>query len=198
MAEVVKNSPDLVVEIERDGRVVRRDCHLVGLWHGEAHLDSEKWIEPGVEVSIHFRLVSLAGTILYCKATSGGYRVSVQIGKDAEHGRREPRFPILMEGIARILGHAEAIVTNGLLTDISRSGLGINLDIAVGIGSMICFETGQFVLAGEVRHCRRESEGNYKVGLVISDIFTGEKRLPDSSRVLGMLRRGLRSPLAKQ
>jgi hypothetical protein len=187
----VNPGPALTVEIEREGRVSRCTCHLLGIGQGEAHLHSEKWIEPGIEVVIHFKLISLTGSVLYCNPKDTGHRICILINSNTESKRREPRFPIMFPGTATIFSGSQTVMTDGTLTDISQSGLGMKLDVAVSVGSMICFENDSFVLAGEVRHCSPVSAGDYKIGVEISDIFEGQPRNPMSARILGVFRRGV-------
>ena len=180
---------DLTVELVRNGMPVRRNCKLLGIAGGDAHLFSETWLEPGIEVKIHFTMVSLSGVVVYSKGKQAGYRVSVHLDTGTDRVRREPRFPIQFHGIATVFDDEKAVVVPALLTDISRSGLGMQLEVAAPVDAMICIETESFVVSGEVRFCEEQSEGKYQVGIEVSDVFEGHGRNQDS--VLGVIRRGL-------
>lgn len=83
-------------------------------------------------------------------------------GKDA---RTEPRFSVREEPAALwVLNHQQSRAREARLLDISHSGLGIVLEEEIPAGSWIRVEFGDVAVFGEVRYCRQQGGGEYRLG----------------------------------
>jgi hypothetical protein len=84
--------------------------------------------------------------------------------------RRERRYVTFEEVEVCILG-AESRCVQAILRDVSRSGLGLMLGVAVKAGAHLeIVLRDRAIIFGEVRYCRRSSHA-YQVGVVIEDIY---------------------------
>lgn len=83
-------------------------------------------------------------------------------GKDA---RSEPRFSVREEPAALwVLNQHQTRLRAARLLDISHSGLGILLEEEIPTGSWIRVEFGDVAVFGEVRYCRPQAGGEYRLG----------------------------------
>ncbi|QOY89385.1 PilZ domain-containing protein [Paludibaculum fermentans] len=83
-------------------------------------------------------------------------------GKDA---RTEPRFAVREEkAVLWVLHPRQAHAREGRLLDVSHSGLGIVLPEEIPAGSWIRVEFGDVAVFGEVRYCRQQAGGEFRMG----------------------------------
>ncbi|MGC4048937.1 MAG: PilZ domain-containing protein [Paludibaculum sp.] len=110
-------------------------------------------------------------------------------GKDA---RTEPRFSVREESASLwVLNHHPSQLRQARLLDISHSGLGILLEEEIPAGSWIRVEFGDIAVFGEVRYCRRQVGGDYRLGALTDWVIAktdiarwGALRGQDSERQL--------------
>ncbi len=83
-------------------------------------------------------------------------------GKDA---RTEHRFAVREEkAVLWVLHPRQAHAREGRLLDVSHSGLGIVLPEEIPAGSWIRVEFGDVAVFGEVRYCRQQAGGEFRMG----------------------------------
>jgi hypothetical protein len=84
--------------------------------------------------------------------------------------RREQRY-LTHETVEVCVLEAESRQEQGILRDVSRSGLRIELNLAVeaGVRLEVVLRNGTIIF-GETRYCRRLA-GSYQVGMVIEDVY---------------------------
>lgn len=84
--------------------------------------------------------------------------------------RREKRYVTYEQVEVCILGTENRCV-QGILRDVSRSGLRIELGVAVKTGALLeIVLPDRAIIFGEVRYCRRSAH-SYQAGVVIEDIY---------------------------
>ena len=93
--------------------------------------------------------------------------------------RKEPRYPTnepVDVEILRALSH-----TSGVILDVSRSGLSLQLDSAVGRGAHIKIKfPKRLIIFGEVRYCRKTGT-RYHAGALIETLLFTHK--PDDEHI---------------
>jgi hypothetical protein len=121
---------------------------------------------------------STAATVLY------------SVGEDTEHwatikvdpeNRRESRIPVNASG-RLILPHSNpAIAMDALITDVSKSGLGLQTDDFIPVPKPVKIVLDCGIVFGETRHCRRVSESTHKhqVGIEIQTVILRGEADPD-------------------
>ncbi len=149
---------------------------LLRIGNGQLHFQSDRWIEPGREIAARFNHIALTGAVAYCKRQDdGGYLTCVDVATESAQARREPRFPIDVPGTIIVIGDHGTSVMDGVITNISSSGLGLKMPSEAEVSSTICIETAQLLVAGEVRHCSMVP-GGFSVGILLTDIFSDQAR----------------------
>jgi hypothetical protein len=155
-------------------------CSLLGIGLGRAHLHSEIPMPESWGVRLHFDSLSIPGEVQYSTRDGDGWRICVSVGSEPERNRMEPRFPINQAGRITILNPVGSICCNCVLTNISRSGLGLTAAEPAEPGAMV-YVVGNFgLVVGEVRHCSQGADGRYGMGLETMGVYASvESVLPD-------------------
>lgn len=163
-------NPNVLVEVV--GRVgPPYTCGLLGIGNGEAHLLSANCFGESSKVILIFDRLAISGEVLYSKRKGDAYRTAVSLGSDRERERKEPRFPINQVGRITILNAAGTICGLCILTDMSGSGLGLTTLHQADLACMV-YVVGDFgLVVGEVRHCRRDDNGRYRIGIKTTGVY---------------------------
>ncbi|MGA2711747.1 MAG: PilZ domain-containing protein, partial [Bryobacteraceae bacterium] len=127
-------------------------------------------------VFVKFKKVTLEAIVQYSNPKDAGYRLCLSVTGEPERRRREPRLPVHQPATITSLCDG-AIVFEGTLTDLSRSGLRAQIREPLMVGTIVCVETQTTIVVGEIRHCG-ERDGHYEIGVEITDILT-DTILPD-------------------
>jgi len=87
--------------------------------------------------------------------------------------RREARYPT--QDAAEVeVRHGEILRIPAMVVDVSRSGLRLELPLAVGRGEQVKINLPrQMVILGEIRYCRRAGIV-YHAGVLIQDVFQAQ------------------------
>jgi hypothetical protein len=158
------------------------NCTLLRIGNGQLHLQSDRWIEPGRRIAARFDHITVKGDVIYCKwRNEGGYLICVDVAMESTQMRREPRFPIEIPGTVILIGDRGTSVVNGIITDISTSGLGLRIPSEAQVSSTICVETAKLLVAGEVRHCSTVT-GGFSIGILLTDVFADQTQPHRRSR----------------
>ena len=96
-----------------------------------------------------------------------------QIACDTEERRREPRFPASARVEIEIEKPAVGRV-QGTVFEVSRSGLRLELPLAIEAGTCIKINLKNVVVSGEVRHCRPAKTG-FSAGVFVKGVSIPEK-----------------------
>lgn len=83
--------------------------------------------------------------------------------------RAEPRYET-GDCIAQILMAEEEITCEGVVMDVSRSGLRLRTDCHLKDDRMVTVRVGHITVAGRVRYCQRNQDGTFDTGVLICDI----------------------------
>jgi hypothetical protein len=162
----------LSLEIHIEGKDSTVSGLLVDIGSGQIHLRCERWMEPGSNVSLRVNRIRLRATITYCRFKRDSYLACLELASGTAQQRSEPRFPLNIPGEMVLLGSAGAQVTQGVIKDISHSGLGLRIPVPVEISALICIDTGELLIVGEARHCAPADEGEYSIGVRLTDVFS--------------------------
>jgi hypothetical protein len=121
---------------------------------------------------------STAATVLY------------SVGEDTEHwatikvhpeNRRDSRIPVNASGRLIVTHSNPAIATDALITDVSKSGLGLQIDHVIPVPELVKIVLDCGIVFGETRHCRQvcESTGKHQVGIEIETVILRGEADPD-------------------
>lgn len=168
-----------------------RSCTLLGIERGKFHVRLDDWIEPASRVSAAFARITLTGEVVYCTRKDGWYRTCVAIISNDDQSRRQPRLPVQLPGRVVIMADHGTESDQGLLLDVSVSGMRVDVPHRVEPGTMIFVETGSILVVGEVRHCDEGRNGRFEAGVEITDTLYDVKSGQDSPGVFRNMRRKL-------
>ena len=157
--------------LRSDGSRREQKCVLLRIKSGQIHLQTYTRVNPGSSVHVRLDRASIAGVVDHSKQEQHGYVTCVLTSH--EH-RREPRFPVNLPCKVIVLGCKSTIPLPGNVADISESGLAIQIRSLIEIESIVCIETPDAVMAGEVRHCRKAGRGAFIAGIRITDSFPAD------------------------
>ncbi len=101
------------------------------------------------------------------------FRDESQTTCDMEDRRREPRFPASARVEIEIQNPRVGRV-QGTVFEVSRSGLRLELPIALEAGTCIEINLKNVVVSGEVRHCR-PAETGFSAGVFVKRVSIPEK-----------------------
>ena len=87
---------------------------------------------------------------------------------ETQLNRREPRLPCNPTGVhAHLEGSGRHFI--GQIVEVSRTGVQIQMDEAVPVGSVMTVEFGGTTLTGDIRHCEPR-DGHFTVGIQTNDV----------------------------
>ncbi len=145
-------------------------CVLLGINQGAVHLSTRSWIAPGTRALMRFEHLVVQGNVDYCVEKHGEYLTCVI----SDDGRNSPRFPVDEPGSLTVLSGELNEKFECRLTDLSRSGLGVDTLAQVEVGWMICVLTASMLAVGEVRHQRQNGDGSRHVGISVTDVISDQ------------------------
>jgi hypothetical protein len=135
--------------------------------HGAVHVNVGTCIEPS-DVRVWFSDDCYrSGQLSFCRADARGFCAGIYLEADPSHQQRsEIRVPLANEGaIVTVLENADPGRREAQATDISKSGLGLLVDRTLPQGAWIKVELSFGIAFGDVRYCKEESPGLFRVGL---------------------------------
>ena len=117
------------------------------------HIRANDWIEPASRVSAMIGRITVSGEVVYCTRKDTWYRACIALNSENE-GRREPRLPVRLPGSVVVLsGDGGEQAVEGLVLDVSVSGMRLRIPQGVETETMIFVEMASTLVVGEVRHC---------------------------------------------
>lgn len=85
--------------------------------------------------------------------------------------RTEPRFASRTPCDVSVMTPGSACSAQGVICDLSRSGLGLTMSCPLASGLEVMVRFGRLVIFGAVRYSRRGENGEYHVGVGLRDVF---------------------------
>lgn len=148
---------------------------------GSMELITPLFIGPSQTIEIVYLECRVECRVIRCvELTGDNHVVTVRLLRCAGVDMRaEPRVPILLNGTLQTFGSAERHAVRVL--DISQSGLGIAVPIALTAGQQVSLDIGRGIAIGEVRYCRVTSDG-YRAGLLVLEFLDREILVRGESR----------------
>jgi hypothetical protein len=86
---------------------------------------------------------------------------------DPQERRIEPRYPAHRQIVPGLTESGSAF--DAQIVDVSRSGLLVRANQALHLSSTVSLRVDSLGVQGQVRHCRRNADGTFDVGLLIRD-----------------------------
>jgi len=167
-------------------------CALLGIERGKMHIRAESWVEPASRVSAMVGRITVSGEVVYCTRKDTWYRTCIALNSETDLVRREPRLPIRLPGtVLALAGNSVEQSVQGIVLDVSISGMRVKIPHRVENGTMIFVEMASTLVVGEVRHCFTGQNGHFEAGIEITDILADIKSQQDSPSVLRKVRRKL-------
>ena len=149
-------------------------------------------LKPGTRVELAFEGCTTRGEIAFCQRWQGGYNIGVQLLNSAST-RREPRFPIQATGLFSVLGDRGPRDLSVDLCDVSASGLGMIIDVALPVGVCAEVKLDYGILFGEIRHSEENDGGRFRTGMKMFHMIARETMTVGTGKhsggVLGWFRR---------
>lgn len=162
-------SPDQVKIHTQSTEVVG---HLRNITQGAAHLILPKALQTNEAVRIEFRDDCLIqGSVLYCSPMDNGYRAAVSFQGDGLNLRTEERYCVPQES-AKIVSLVSLRAFEATVVDVSRSGMGLKTSFPVSMAELVKIEMKNALVFGDVRHCREDPAGGYRVGVRIETLLS--------------------------
>jgi hypothetical protein len=96
-------------------------------------------------------------------------QAAITVDSETQSNRREQRLPCNPTGVHACVDGVDRHFT-AKIVEVSRTGIQLQIDEAVPIGSVMTVELGSTVLTGAVRHCDFR-EGRFTVGIQTSDVW---------------------------
>jgi hypothetical protein len=156
------------------------------------HIRADNFIEPATTVSASVGHITVSGEVAYCTRKDTWYRTCIALSSENDRVRREPRLPIRVPGaILALSGDGNEQSVQGLVLDVSISGMRVKIPQPVQTGTMIFVEMSSTLVVGEVRHCVAGQNGQFEAGIEITDILSDTKSQQDPPSVLRNIRRKL-------
>jgi hypothetical protein len=166
-------------------------CALLGIERGNMHIRANDWIEPASRVSAMLGRVKVSGEVVYCTSKDTWYRACIALNSGNE-GRREPRLPIrLPAAVVALSGDGGEQSVQGLVLDVSVSGIRLMIPQSVEAETMIFVEMASTLVVGEVRHCHAGTNSQFEAGIEITDVLFDAKSRRNSTGILRNIRRKL-------
>jgi hypothetical protein len=166
-------------------------CALLGIERGKMHIRANGWIEPASRVSAMLGRVNVSGEVVYCTRKDTWYLACIALNSENE-GRREPRLPVRLPGSVVVLsGDGGEQSVEGLVLDVSVSGMRLRIPQGVKPETMIFVEMASTLVVGEVRHCLPGKNGQFEAGIEVTDVISDTKARQNSSGRLRNIRRKL-------
>jgi hypothetical protein len=155
---------------------------LRGLFKGTLHVASCESVAASSAVMITFGDAGIRGVVEYCNWKRNHFLISIAVSSLPEARRRDFRLPCHQKCSMAVLGDVCVTKCEALITDISASGMGLQVPRRIAVGTMACVQADRLVAAGRVLRCDILDNGNYAAGIELTDILWGEKKAASSWR----------------
>lgn len=116
------------------------------------------------------------GKVASCERQDASYFTEVRL--DENLLRQEPRFEVHEAVKVTVLNVPTHPLVDGRVSDLSRSGLGLELVTPIPAGCSVKVELTSMVVLGEVKHCKK-TEGGFKAGVQIETVLDRRATAPE-------------------
>ena len=130
-------------------------------------------IAIGQHIQLSIDQCIVKGEVVFCQLCPEGHNVGVQL-LDRDSVRREPRFPLDVPAVLTVVGSGGPTDEPVQLADVSASGVGLFSGRPVQVGACVEISLELGIIFGEVRHCRAESDGRFRVGISLYHMLARE------------------------
>jgi len=96
-------------------------------------------------------------------------QVATPADTETQLNRREARLPCNPTGVHAYIKGSDRHFT-GKIVEVSRTGIQLQIDEAVPVGSVMTVEFGGTVLTGDIRHCQPR-DGRFTIGIQTADVW---------------------------
>jgi hypothetical protein len=119
------------------------------------------------------------GQLLFCRAVGDAYRAGISFPPDARQRKRsELRVPLRNQpALVSALEVSRDQQWKAQATDISRSGLGLLVDHALTVGTLVKVDLQFGIVFGEVLYCKPGLDGSYRAGLHMETLVMRDGRI---------------------
>lgn len=135
----------------------------------------------GSPIAIESGPVKLEGQVAGCSPNGDRYEACIVVcACDGIEQRSAQRFPLNYE--VRIYRANSESEINGVIVDLSATGVGLEVTTPLAVGEVLTFESESEVAFAIVRYCRQVPEGRFHAGL---ELFHSMPKEPKASHHSG-------------
>lgn len=117
------------------------------------------------------------------KKTIPDIRTANEGSESFKDSRKEPRFQAAGIGDLKIVNPATVVRLSAAIVDVSRSGLGIEVDKPLNSGSAVELRLSDSLVMGAVGNCHQHGDGRYRAGILTVRVLESPLRLRHLSDV---------------
>jgi hypothetical protein len=134
-------------------------------------------VDIGRKLVMHYDTCRVELEVLYCQSPGiGPYYVGAKVlNLDESAVRKEIRLPVDILAKVSVPGHLDH--DDARIIDMSSSGLGLVVPRPVDVDCVIAVDTGLGIAFGEVRHCTKTPNGDYRIGISLEEFLTRDHPL---------------------
>lgn len=154
---------DVAVDLRPfEGEVRSIPASLYSVSNGVFELCVPAYLAPGARLELRARQRCFESRVVCCeRLVTGGFRVGLVIAGDQER-RSEIRVAADIPGVLSIANSLQTLAVR--VVDVSPSGLGLDLSVAVPVGASVRVGLNAGMGVGEIRHCARKLD-RYRAGM---------------------------------
>jgi hypothetical protein len=141
----------VVCRLDKDPHTIQATIH--GVRNGIFQLSFPMALRTGQQLAIRRPERTIESQVVYSKRQeNGAYLVGLLMACDADR-RSETRTPVDLPALLRVADSRTIIPTR--VVDLSTRGLGLELPLAIPVGSTVFVDLKAGTAVGEVRHCNK-------------------------------------------
>jgi len=138
--------------------------------------------QQGERVLLRLGGCEAPGTVMYSIVRNQAFRTAIALRHTRENRRRERRVPFGHPARVALLGTADGDTFDGVVTDMSSSGIGLRSRRELRPMDAISVQMQSCIIFGEVVRCLPDTEGVFHAGVRLSELLGSDPREPDGSR----------------
>lgn len=162
--------PDNIVIGTADGRALTGT--IKNLSNGAVQVLMAEIIAEGSQVSVEFSARCIvSGEVKYCRPYQRSYCVGIHFEALGFRGTRlYPRLEVQEDAMVAVMNCPARSQLFAVVTDASKSGLGLILRRPLQANDWVRVETHSCVVFGNIVYCRTHTGGGYKAGIEIETV----------------------------
>lgn len=136
--------------------------------NGAFELQSPAALQPGQRLTMRHQERAIDSQVAFCKRVeNGSYQIRVLMACDADR-RSETRTPVDAPAMLRVTGSVTVIPVS--VVDVSNSGLGLELPMAIPVGTGVHIDLSTGTAVGEIRHCQcSRTSDKFRAGVAMRE-----------------------------